>query len=115
MALTAEEEAKVKKIITAYDNGKRLNELPVADSSNPFDLTTEVLDKSGESKQAGLAAMLPYAEDQCSYGVELDVTVSSSVLTRTGNMTLHKTLPIQSKMKGCLLSDEGKVIVLFIH
>ena len=36
MALTAEEEAKVKKIITAYDNGKRLNELPVADSSNPF-------------------------------------------------------------------------------
>lgn len=110
MALTAEEEAKVKKIITAYDNGKRLNELPVADSSNPFDLTTEVLDKSGESKQAGLAAMLPYAEDQCSYGVELDVTVSSSVLTRTGNMTLHKTLPIQSKMKGCLLSDEGKVI-----
>ena len=54
--------------------------------------------------------MLPYAEDQCSYGVELDVTVSSSVLTRTGNMTLHKTLPIQSKMKGCLLSDEGKVI-----
>lgn len=25
MALTAEEEAKVKKIITAYDNGKRLN------------------------------------------------------------------------------------------
>lgn len=110
MALTTEEEAKVKKIITAYDNGKRLNELPVADSSNPFDLTTEVLDKSGESKQAGLAAMLPYAEDQCSYGVELDVTVSSSVLTRTGNMTLHKTLPIQSKMKGCLLSDEGKVI-----
>lgn len=36
MALTAEEEAKVKKIITAYDNGKRLNELPVADSSNPL-------------------------------------------------------------------------------
>lgn len=110
MALTAEEEAKVKQIITAYDNGKRLNELPVADSSNPFDLTTEVLDKSGESKQAGLAAMLPYAEDQCSYGVELDVAVSSSVLTRTGNMTLHKTLPIQSKMRGCLLSDAGAVI-----
>ncbi|MFR7466634.1 MAG: hypothetical protein ACLUVG_20740 [Phocaeicola vulgatus] len=41
MALTTEEEAKVKKIVTAYDNGKRLNELPVADSSNPFDLTTE--------------------------------------------------------------------------
>ena len=40
--------------------------------------------------RAGLAAMLPYAEDQCSYGVELDVTVSSSVLTRTGNMTLAR-------------------------
>lgn len=110
MALTADEEAKVKQIITAYNNGKRLNELPVADGSNPFDFITEVLDKSGESKQAGLAAMLPYAEDQCSYGVELDVTVSSPALTRTGNVTLHKTLPIQSKMRGCLLSDAGTVI-----
>ena len=58
MALTAEEEAKVKKIITAYDNGKRLNELPVADSSNPFDLTTEVLDKSGETSWSGCYATL---------------------------------------------------------
>lgn len=48
MALTADEEAKVKQIITAYNNGKRLNELPVADGSNPFDFITEVLDKSGE-------------------------------------------------------------------
>ena len=110
MALTADEEVKVRQIITAYNNGKRLNELPVADGSNPFGFITEVLDSDGESKQAGLAAMLPYAEEQCSYGVELDVTVSSSVLTRTGNVTLHKTLPIQSKMRGCLLSDAGAVI-----
>ena len=110
MALTADEEVKVRQIIAAYNNGKRLNELPIADGSNPFGFITEVLDSDGESKQAGLAAMLPYVEEQCSYGGELDLSVSSSVLTRTGNVTLHKTLPIQSKMRGCLLSDNGTVI-----
>ena len=46
-----------------------------------------------------------------SYGIEFDTTVSSPDCTRIGNMTLHRTLPIQSKMRGCLLSDNGEVNV----
>ena len=48
-------------------------------------------------------------EDQLSYGVEWDTTVSSPTLTRIGNLALHKTLPVQSLMRGCLLADDGSV------
>ena len=39
------------------------------------------------------------------YGYEYDNTVSDKSVTRIGNLTLHKanSLPLQSKMKGCLL------------
>lgn len=111
MAFTPEQEAKLINIIAAFDNGKRLNELPVVGgSANPFDLISEVLDSTdGENKQAKLAELLPYMEDQCAYGVEFDTTISSPICTRIGNSDLHKSLPVQSRMKGCLLKNDGSV------
>ena len=44
------------------------------------------------------------------YGIEFDTAVSSPTCTRIGNSDLHKTLPIQSSMKGCLLDDNGDVV-----
>lgn len=45
-------------------------------------------------------------EDLLSYGVRWDSSTSSSVdCTRVGNMKLHKTLPIQNSLKGCLFKD----------
>ena len=110
MALTTEQEEILARLITAYENGKRVTELPSASAENPFDLVCEVIDKSGESKQARLAEMLPYLEEQCSYGIEFDTTISSPTCTRIGNTDLHKSLPIQSRMRGCLLDDDGKVV-----
>ena len=43
------------------------------------------------------------------YGIEWDTEVYSPAVTRIGNMDLHRTLPIQSRMRGCLLDDNGKV------
>ena len=43
------------------------------------------------------------------YGIEWDTTVSDPTCTRIGDMSLHKSLPIQSKMKACLLNDNGSV------
>ena len=110
MAFTNEEEAKVRQIISAFENGKRLTDLPEAQGTNPFKLITEVLDEDGESKKAALATMLPYAEEQCAYGIEFDTTISTPTCTRVGNSDLHKSLPIQSRMRGCLLDDNGKVV-----
>ena len=109
MALTENQEAKVKEIIEAFENGKRLDQLPNVAGTNPFKLITEVLDEDGESKQAALATLLPYIEEQCMYGIQFDTAVSSPTCTRIGNTDLLKSLPIHNRMKGCLLADDGSV------
>ena len=43
------------------------------------------------------------------YGVRHNYTNASPILERTGNMSLHKSLPIQSKMKRCVVRDDGTV------
>lgn len=49
--------------------------------------------------------------DSLSYGVEWKPSVADPVLTRIGNSNLHRTLPIQSGMKGCILNPTtGKVV-----
>ena len=110
MAFTSEQEEVLKLVISAFENGKRLSDLPTASGTNPYNMLVEVLDEDGESKKAALAALLPYAEESCSYGIEFDVTVSSPTCTRVGSTDLHKSLPIQSRMRGCLLDDDGKVV-----
>lgn len=109
MALTSDEESKVREIIEAFNNGKRLSDLPDVSGNNPFNLLCEVLE-DGESKKAALAALLPNMEESCMYGIEYDTTVSSRDVTRIGNMSLHKSLPVHSRLKGCLLDDDGNVV-----
>ena len=110
MALTSEKEAILEQIIEAFQNGKRLSDLPNVTGTNPYNLYCEVLDEDGESKKAALGTLLPYLEEECSYGIQFDTAVSSPTCTRVGNVALHKSLPIQSRMKGCLLDDNGKVV-----
>lgn len=53
---------------------------------------------------------VPYLSENLSYGIEFDESSSSPSCTRIGNLSLHKTLPVHSRMKGCLLDDDGKVV-----
>lgn len=46
--------------------------------------------------------------DDVSYGVEWTEGTANSELTRVGNMSYHKTLPIQSKIRGCV-HQHGKI------
>ena len=43
------------------------------------------------------------------YGVEWSTAIASSSMTRIGSMNLHRELPIQNKMKGVLLNNDGTV------
>lgn len=52
--------------------------------------------------------------DLLSYGVEWKPNVADPVLTRVGNMDYHKTLPIQSEMKGCILNPKTKKVVYWL-
>lgn len=64
---------------------------------------------SGEAKWTDLASVFTGLEEILAYGVEWDTTASDPRLTRIGNMSLHKTLPIQSQLKGCI-AQKDKVI-----
>ena len=56
-----------------------------------------------------LTNMFTGLEEVLAYGVQFDITVADPHLTRIGNMSLHKSLPIQSKLKGCI-AQGGKII-----
>lgn len=56
-----------------------------------------------------LKTELPDASiDMLSYGVEWDITVADPTCTRIGNPLFHKSLPIQSEYKGCVVKN-GKL------
>lgn len=52
---------------------------------------------------------IPDLEERYAYGVEWDTASSSPDGGRVGNMQLHRELPVQSKMRRCLLDRDGGV------
>ena len=63
----------------------------------------------GLNVSAGVISVAPdYLVDMMSYGVEWDVTVADPTCTRIGNPLFHKSLPIQSEYKGCVVKN-GKL------
>lgn len=53
--------------------------------------------------------------DMLSYGVKWDPNVSDPALTRVGNPALHKSLPIQSGMRGCIYNPTEKKVVCWLN
>lgn len=58
-----------------------------------------------------------FTDDLTSYGVSWKPNVGDPHLTRVGNMTYHKSLPIQNNMKGCIaqMKDGVKIIYYLNH
>lgn len=52
---------------------------------------------------------IPDIEERYAYGVEWDMASSSPEGKRVGNMQLHRELPVQSKIRGCVLDNSGGV------
>lgn len=52
---------------------------------------------------------IPDLEERYAYGVEWDTASSSPDGVRVGNIQLHRELPVQSKMRRCLLDRDGGV------
>lgn len=96
------EESTIKKTLnTKYD----AQTIPVA-SKEQFGIA-KIGD--GLNVAAGVISIAPdYIADMMSYGVEWDVTVADPTCTRIGNPLFHKSLPIQSEYKGCVVKN-GKL------
>lgn len=52
---------------------------------------------------------IPDLEERYAYGVEWDMASSSPDGKRVGNMQLHRELPVQSKMRRCILDTNGGI------
>lgn len=48
------------------------------------------------------------------YGVKIDTTVADTQLERVGRAELHRSLPVHSRMRRCLLDDDGNVVT-YLH
>jgi hypothetical protein len=115
--LTDAEITALRTIIGAFQNGKRITDLPTTDTVQ--DLTMMVVDKDGETKKIAVSKLMPYAENELAYGIKWNTfnTTSDrgSYIKRVGNMDLHKAdseygLPIQNQMYGGAWSDTGELV-----
>lgn len=97
--------AQVNKIESVSVNGT-----PLEITNKGVDIPNATTEKDG-MMSANDKSKLDYLanEETLAYGVEWDTTSSDPHLTRIGNMSLHKTLPIQSQLKGCI-AQKDKVI-----
>lgn len=90
---TATQAALNKKVDTTTLNTE------LAKKANTTDVNAALANKADK------AALI----DQLSYGVRWNTTQATPVCIRVGNMSLHKTLPIQSSLKGCIVKN-GKAV-----
>lgn len=109
----ADSELQAKISETRENTADYLNQLKEKVDGNTESINAETAART--SADAELQAKIQDHEERIWklenqwYGIEWDTEVSSPAVTRIGNMDLHRTLPIQSRMRGCLLDDNGKV------
>ena len=118
-AARTQQDAELTAVLTAETNTRLTADRDEKEARKTADdklserITSEAADR--EASDAELQAKIQDHEDRIWklenqwYGIEWDTEVSSPAVTRIGNMDLHRTLPIQSRMRGCLLDDNGKV------
>lgn len=92
------------------NNSDGFNHIPSGGAENQI-LTYE---SDGKAKWSNLADLLFQMKDLVSYGVSWKPDVADPQLTRVGNMTYHKTLPIQSQMRLCIYDAIAKKVVYWL-
>lgn len=80
------------------------------ESSHDMTYVEPILDNLDSSNlNVGGSPTILYNEEVY-YGIEWHISASDPHCTRIGNLELHKTLPIQNKMRGCILNETGNVV-----
>ena len=100
-----------KQKLDGIEAGAQVNKIEsVSVNGTPLEITNKGVNiPNATTEQDGMMSAndkskLDYLvnEKTLAYGVEWDTTSSDPHLTRIGNMSFHKTLPIQSQLKGCI-------------
>lgn len=86
----------------------------VTDNSTDPNVKEVVIHTTGDGTKAlmddGTYKSIPSLEDQYAYGVEWDTASSSPDGVRVGNMQLHRELPVQNRMRRCILDTNGGIL-----
>lgn len=106
MAFTEQEESKVKAIIEAFDNGKRIADLPLA-SGGLEDYTVEVQDAGGESARVNLFHAISVVNKKIAIR-RWDETKSTPIGEAYGNIDFLRELPSVLGLGCYLVTDDRK-------
>ena len=89
----------------------RIHTLPIGGSNNSVSTIHKIKLEYGDLSTEWTPAWedIPDIEERYAYGVEWDMASSSPDGKRVGNMQLHRELPVQSKIRGCVLDNSGGV------
>ena len=109
---------KVDKTVTVnghiLDKSITLNKSDIGLNNISNQPTTDSITENGENlvtsdaikKALDNKLNLSDIVDLLSYGIQWDTTKSTPDCTRVGNYEMHKTLPIQSSLKGCIVKNK---------
>jgi hypothetical protein len=97
----------VKSFETDIKNITSVDDALSDTSTNP--VQNKVIKQALDNLTLGQVEVL----DLLSYGVSWKPEVADPVLTRVGNMSYHRTLPIQNNMRGCIAQMKGGVKIMY--
>lgn len=104
MALTADQEAKVAQLLNAFENGKQINELPIA-TGGIEEYMVEVQDHTGDSKRLNLYHAIGTVNKRMAVR-RWNESLSSPVGEAYGNLDFLRDLPSTLGLGCYLVSDD---------
>lgn len=106
MAFTEQEESKLRTVLSAFDNGKRIADLPAA-SGGLEDYTVEVQDVSGESARLNLFHAISTVNKKIAIR-RWDETKATPIGEAYGNLDFLRELPSVLGLGCYLVTDDRK-------
>lgn len=105
MAFTAQEEADVKQMLTAFKSAKRINELPFA-TGKLTDMSVPVQDESGETRRMNLADAVEVAGNPIAGRYWDETNSTPTAAGYYGNLSALKELPRKLGLGRYLVTDD---------
>ena len=107
MAFTSEQEAGVLAMLAAYQNGKRISDLDVAEGALK-DMSIEVMDESGETRKMNLADAVAQSANPIAGRYWVDANSTPKAAGYYGSLQALRELPAKLGLGRYLVTDDRK-------
>ena len=107
MAFTAEQEQGMLDMLAAFNNGKRINDLPEATGALK-DMSVEVMDETGETRRIELAKAVEQASNAIAGRYWNEANNTSTAAGYYGSLEALRQLPVKLGLGRYLVTDDRK-------